>query len=136
LATLLLRRSITALAAFAKSVSPATTIFFITEVATGLGLLNLNGLTQDLEWTGKGRFDGGFTVERDESKPTRTTSVLVDHQRGINNAAELHEEALEILLVGLLADTTNEDLARLFLLITGDCALGIDLDITLVCVHF
>jgi hypothetical protein len=99
----------------------------VTHVASRLGTLDLDGLTEDLEWLAQSRIDSSVAIEGDETKTTRTTSLLVHHKGCINNSAELLEELRKVLLGCFLADTTNEDLACAFLLLARDRTLGVNL---------
>lgn len=81
----------------------------------------------DLEWPIETGIDSCFAIECDESKASWSARVLVHHEGSINDSTELHKVLFEVLLCGLLADTTNEDLASTLLLISGNCPLGVDL---------
>lgn len=109
------------------SAASTTSSVLVTQIATGLGFLHFDGLAQDFKGSGEGIVYSGLAVEGDEAEATRTASILVNHQGRIHNTAKLHKELLEVLICCLLTDTTDKDLAGLFLLITWDGALGVNL---------
>lgn len=113
----------------ASSLSAASTTssVLVAQITAGLGFLHFDGLAQDLKGPGEGIVYGGLAVEGDEAEATGTASILVNHQGRIHDTAKLHKELLEVLICRLLTDTTDEDLACLFLLITWDGALGVNL---------
>jgi hypothetical protein len=69
-----------------------------------------------------------FTLESDKPKTSGSAGVLVHHQCGINHSTKLGKVLSEFLVCGILADSTNENLARLLLLITRNSSLGVDLN--------
>jgi hypothetical protein len=108
--------------------SPArSSLFLLSHVAARLSLLDLNRLPVDLEVGCQTGLDARVALERHEAETTRTTRVLVHHQGGVDDAAEAGKVLAELVICGLLADTTNENLASLFLLVAGNGALGINL---------
>jgi hypothetical protein len=111
--------------------SPPTTstkVIFFTHLTSRLSTLDLDGLAENLQRVElQALLHGRVTVERDKSEASRSAGVLVHHQRCVDDPTELCEESLEIFLGCLLADTTNEDFGGLFLLVSGDGTLGVDL---------
>lgn len=102
-------------------------LFLFAKVASGLCSFNLNGLAMNL----KGHTDAGFhaclAFEGHEPEPPWSPCVLVHHERGVNNSAELSKVISKFLVCRLLADTTNKDLAGLFLLVPRYSALRVNL---------
>jgi hypothetical protein len=103
-------------------------ILVIAEVAPRLGFLDLDRLAVDLEVGGEAGLDAGLALEGHEAESTRAARVLVHHERGVDDAAELRKVLAELVVGGFLADAADEDLGRLLLLVAGDGALGVDLD--------
>ncbi len=101
--------------------------FFLAQVATRLGALDLDWLAVNLERNVYAGVDAGLVFKGNETKASWTSRVLVHHQRSIDNAAELGKEVAEFLVGRVLADSANKDLARLFLFIAWDSSLGINL---------
>jgi hypothetical protein len=82
----------------------------------------------DLQARSQAGIDASLTLKRDKAKATRTASILVHHERGIDDTAKLGKVLAELVVGGFLADAADKDLGRLFLLIAGDGAFGVDLD--------
>ena len=102
-------------------------LLFLAEITPGLRALHLDGLAVDLERHVNARLNAGLALERDEAKASRPPGVLIHHERGIDYTSKLRKEVAKFLVRCLLADAAHEDLARLFLLIARDGALGVDL---------
>ena len=112
-----------------SSSSGTASLFFLTHVTTRLSFLNFDWLAEDLEGLCETSIDGGFTVEGNESETSRSASVFVHHEGGIDDSTELHEVFLEVLFSSFLRDTADEDLAGLLLLVSGNGTFRIDLKI-------
>jgi hypothetical protein len=110
LSGLLLTSIVLALVAVSTGAVASALIVVLTQVATGLCLLDLNWLAQNLKRTGESLLNSSITVKSNETKSAGTSSVLVHHKSSIHNTAELHKELLKVLLGSLLANTTNENL--------------------------
>lgn len=108
-------------------------LFFLTHVATGLSLLDLNGLAVNLQGNAEAVVHASLALERDEAEAPGSSSVLVHHQGGIDDATELGEVVLEFGFCRVLADTADKDLAGLFLFVARNCPLGINLSSILAC---
>lgn len=116
----------------AAAATPAASIvhvFFLAHVAARLRFLDFDRFVLEHQIALQGEFDGGLAVKGHEAEAARAVGDLVDHQRGVDDAAELREVVFEVLLVGFLAHAADEDLGRAFLLVAGDGALGVDLEI-------
>lgn len=109
------------------STTTALGFFFFAHIASRLRFLDFDGLAEDLEIAFQGGVDCGFAVESDEAETSRTTSVLVHHESGIDNPSKLGEVLLKDMFVRVLADASNEDLAGAFLFITRNSTFGVDL---------
>lgn len=103
--------------------------FFLAEIAARLGSLDLNGLSVNLEGNVDAGVDAGFGLEGDEAETTGATGVLVHHESGIDDAAELGKVVAEFLVSGVLADAADEDLGCLFLFVARNGSLGVNLDV-------
>lgn len=101
--------------------------FFFAHVTSRLCFFDFDGLAEDLEIACKSGIDGCFAIESNEAETSRTASVLVHHESGIDNTSELGEVLFEDMFVGVLTDASNEDLACAFLFITRNSPLGVDL---------
>lgn len=101
--------------------------FLFAEIATGLRPLHLNGFAVYLEGYIDTCLDAGLAFECHETKTSGTPRVLVHHERGVNNSAKLGKIVAEFLIRRLLADTPNKYFARLFLFISWNGSLGINL---------
>lgn len=101
--------------------------FVVAHVASGLGALNFDRLAENLKGAFECGIDCGISVEGHETKATGSTRLLVHHESGIDNTAELLEEIGEVFLGCLLTNTADEYLACALLLFTRNSALGIDL---------
>lgn len=115
------------LAAASAELAAAAAVVVVAHVAARLGLFDFNGLAEDLEWLGEGGLDGCLALEGDEAEAARAASILVHHERGVNDAAELGEELFKISLRGFLGDAADEDLAGFLLLITWNGTFGVNL---------
>src|SRR3569623_146171 len=73
--------------------------------------------------------DAGFAFKSNEPKTSRPACVFIHHQRGITAPTKLGKILPELLICSILADSTNKNLAGLFLFIARNCSLGINLDI-------
>lgn len=104
------------------------TAIVVTHVASRLCTLDFDGLAENLERLTECGIDSSIAIKGDEAEATWAARLLVHHQRCIHDSAELLKELCKVLLSRLLADTTDEDFARALLLLTGNGALGIDLD--------
>lgn len=104
-------------------------VFLLAHIATRLRFLDFDWFVLEHQIALQGELDGGLAIEGHKAEAARTVGDLVDHQRGVDDAAELREVVFEVLLVGFLAHAADEDLGRAFLLVAGDGALGVDLEI-------
>lgn len=101
--------------------------FFFAHVTSRLRFFDFDGLAEDLEIACKSGIDGCFAIESNEAETPRTASVLVHHESGVDNTPELGEVLFKDMFVGVLTDTSNEDLACAFLFITRNSPLGVNL---------
>jgi hypothetical protein len=106
-----------------------TTLLFLAHVASWLGFLDFDWLTENFERLLQASIDCRLAVKCDESEASWSASVFVHHESGINDSTKLHEVLLKILLCGLLTDAANKDLASALLLVTWNGPLGVDLNI-------
>ena len=103
--------------------------FFLAEITARLGSLDLNGLSVNLEGDVDAGVDAGFGLECDEAETAGATSVLVHHEGGVDDAAELGKVVAEFLVGGVLADASHKDLGSLFLFVARNGSLGVNLDV-------
>ena len=99
----------------------------IAHIASGLGALYFDRLSENLKWLAERCVNCSVTVEGHEAEASRTACLLVHHKGGVDDTTELLEEFGEVFLSGFLADTADKDLAGPFLLFPGNRTLGIDL---------
>lgn len=120
--------STTATAA-ATAAASVVHVFFLAHVAARLRFLDFDWFVLEHQIALQGELDGGLAVKGHEAEAARAVGDFVDHERGVDDAPELREVVFEVLLVGFLAHAADEDLGRAFLLVAGDGALGVDLEI-------
>jgi hypothetical protein len=113
----------------AAATAPTTKflVFLFTHVTARLGALNLDGLAEDGEGARERGLNRGVTIKGYEAEAPRTVRVLVHHECGVNDAAELLEEVLEVLFCCFLRNAANKDLGRALLLFARNGSLGINL---------
>lgn len=103
-------------------------VLFFAEVAPRLGLLDLDGLPVNLKRNVDTSINTSFAFEGNESKAARPACILVHHKGSVDNTAELCKVFPKLLIRGILADATNENLAGLLLFIARNSTLGVDLN--------
>jgi len=131
-AHLLTHGTLARLVAVLSELATSRSFLFLPEVAPGLSFLDFDWLSVDLQWHVNAGIDTCFVFECDKAEPSWTASIFIHHESRIHDAAELSKVLLEFLVGGFLANTTNKDLACLFLFVSRNSSLGIDLyDISL-----
>lgn len=103
-------------------------LFLLTKIASRLCPFHFDRFAMNLERYVDTSLDAGLAFERHETKPSRTPRILVHHEGGVDNSSELRKVVPELLICGLLADSSDKDFARLFLLISWDGSLGVNLE--------
>jgi hypothetical protein len=106
--------------------TPPTTVL-LPHIATRLRALDFNRLIADRQRPLQRPINRRLTIERDKAKPTRTTGLLIHHQRRIQHIAEIPEEIRKVVLTRILTDAADEDLRRALLLVSRNRSLRIDL---------
>ena len=102
-------------------------VIVLMEMPTWLCLLNLYGFSQNLKRPSQGRIDRLFSFESDEAKAPWATGILVHHERSIDDTSKLLEKLLKVALGGLLADSSDENLRSLLLLIARNRTFWVNL---------
>ena len=115
-------------------VMSSSSTFAVTDVAPGLSTFDFDVLVVNFVVLGKDSIHGSITVEGHKTEPTRSTGVLVHHQRSIKDSTELLKELSEFDICALLANTADENLRCPFLFVTWNGALRVDLSHNLVLV--
>lgn len=106
---------------------PLGSLLLLAEIASGLCSLHLDGLAVDLERDINASLDAGLAFKSHEPEPSWPARVLVHHERCVDNSPELSKVVPEFLVRRFLTNAADKNFARLFLFISGNGSLGVNL---------